>query len=395
MTNMKKRIYGIIARCLTAIVRPRKKHWIFGCNMGKTYGEGPRCIMEYVVNHDPSIRCTWITMNRDVYNYCKEKHIRCYMNISLRGVWEIVKSDVVFTSHSAADIYFSYKRTGRTSLYLIHGQATKASRCAATVGYYINLYGISWLKPSLKKYLGGFFQDGAWAIESDFVSYTSDFVKEQTHYCFPEKVESKILGSPRIDIMFDKKKIYNEFFDQFKDKLIVTYMPTHRLFGKGELSPILFINSPEKQKWLKENNVVILIKQHPNMIPLINEEQNTGTIIDITKYEFDSMIIAANSDVLISDYSSIWLEYIILQRPLAHFIYDDFAIKDQGIFEEMYQYPGINMYYNEEDLFEFVKKCKSDYEKMRPRKETVSLFHKYIDGNSSKRYYDELIKIYR
>lgn len=171
------------------------------------------------------------------------------------------------------------------------------------------------------------------------------------------------------------------------------------MFGKGNLSPMLFSKDIAKIKWLREHNVVILVKQHPTMLTYDVYDKNRGTlhndvVIDITKCGLDPLIVMGNADVLISDYSSAWLEFMVLRRPVAHYIYDDFALKDQGIFEDMYKYPGINMFNNEDDLFTFVQKCAKDYDNMRPKDETMDLFHKYKDGNSAQRVYNYIIKQY-
>lgn len=392
-------LYGIIARSVSAFVKPTKRHWVFGSNMGRTYGDGARCIMEYVSNNDHSITCSWITQNKEVYESCKKEGIRCFLNTSLRGIIEIAKADVVFTTHSARDVRFAYHKNNRLHIYLGHGPSAKASRCAATVGYYYDLYGIEWRKYGLKDWLGHYFIDSFWEEETDLHFYTSDFTLEQTKCCLPSLVKNVALGSPRGDILFDKSKTDVPYFEQFKGKLIVLYMPTHRMFGKGDLSPMLFSKDPEKVEWLRKHNVVILIKQHPTMLTYDTYDKNkkelhSDVIVDVTKCGLDPLVVMGNADVLISDYSSAWLEFMVLQRPLAHYIYDDFASNDQGIFEELYKYPGIYLYNNEENLFSFVQKCATDYDAMKPSDSTVELFHKYKDGNSSQRVYSYIVKNY-
>jgi len=392
-------VYGAIARAISSVIKTKKKHWVFGSNMGHTYGDGSSTIMEYVSKNDSSIRCSWITQSKEVFRECKKNGIRCYMNTSVRGMIEIAKADVVFTTHSARDICFSYHKRNRLHVYLGHGPSAKASRCAATLGYYYDLYGIGWRKFSFKDWLGHYLIDGFWEEETDLHFYTSDFVIEQAKSCLPSSVKNVVLGSPRADIMFNEKKKTVPYFDPYKGKLKMVYMPTHRMFGKGNLSPMLFSKDIAKIKWLREHNVVILVKQHPTMLTYDVYDKNRGTlhndvVIDITKCGLDPLIVMGNADVLISDYSSAWLEFMVLRRPVAHYIYDDFALKDQGIFEDMYKYPGINMFNNEDDLFTFVQKCAKDYDNMRPKDETMDLFHKYKDGNSAQRVYNYIIKQY-
>lgn len=200
---------------------------------------------------------------------------------------------------------------------------------------------------------------------------------------------------PRNDAFFDDMGMKKEKWIQgLEDKFIITYMPTHRKYGKGDLTPIPFIHNKERQQWLREHNIVLLMKQHPNMISKVNEEINTDVLIDITRMCLDPQVVIYHSDVLISDYSSVWLDYLLLRRPLITYLYDDFEDDDAGVnFNVRKDTPG-HLCENEDELFELVKKTYFSYEEMKPSSAILQKFYKNADGNACKRYYMEIIKTY-
>ena len=49
--------------------------------------------------------------------------------------------------------------------------------------------------------------------------------------------------------------------------------------------------------------------------------------------------------------------------------------------------------FSEDELFEMIKRIKVDYDDMRPTDAVVCKFHKYVDGNSCERYFNEIIRM--
>lgn len=386
--------WGVLARFINVLVPAQDKNWIFGSNYGKSYSEGPRNLMRYVVEHDPTVKCVYITHNKDVYRELKAQGIKCEMNFSLKGIYTIAKSDCVFVSHVGNDILYAYKKENRRFYYLMHGQAFKVVLGAVSLNYWQSLKPEQTFTQKLVSLVVQYICHSGNYSDSYFVSACSDFVAQYTRMEFPLQTQIKVLGSPRNDILFDEKQMKHSFFDKLKGKFVISYMPTHRLYGKGEASPVLFINDIVIQQWLRDNNVIILIKQHPNMIPRINDDQSNDVIVDITKMEFDPHLVIYNSNVLITDYSSVWIDFLLLRRPLLFYLYDNFNVDDAGYHYELNDDPAGCICKTQLDLFEQIKRTKYDYEAMCPSDRIVHKYHKFIDGNSSERHYFEIIKKY-
>lgn len=227
----------------------------------------------------------------------------------------------------------------------------------------------------------------------DFVSVTSDYLVKYEQKDLSYKVPVKVLGMPRNDALFDDIRMKSEqWLDNLQGKFIISYMPTHRKYGEGEPSPTIFIDNEEYQNWLRNNNAVVLIKQHPNMVSKLKDVKQSDVIIDITSLGIDPQVCIYHSDILITDYSSVWMDYLLLKRPLVFYYYDDFEKEDAGTHYSINEIKPGHFCYNEEELFELVKKAFLNYDDFRPSERVVNMFHKYVDGQSCKRYFDEITK---
>lgn len=89
-------------------------------------------------------------------------------------------------------------------------------------------------------------------------------------------------------------------------------------------------------QWLIENDVIIVQKAHfvsqqRNELQRERRQQRVITLNEL--YAFEALGAA---DILISDYSSCFFDYLVLNRPIIHFIYDyeSYKRKDRGIYTE-------------------------------------------------------------
>lgn len=374
-------IYGLIARIINLFVPVKPKHWIFGADYGNMYREGSKYLLEYMLEHHKDYHCTFITRNRDVKLLLDNKGIPCEMNFSLRGMIEISQADSIFTCQVINDVYFAYRKKHRSHYYLVHGQPLKKAFFSLDSDKLNNN------KFNLFHYLtlGVSFKDIA------FVSATSNFLKPFMEKDFGYMLPVKILGMPRNDVLFDHKKILSQkWIDDLNEKFVVTYMPTHRKYGNGDISPIPFLQRQDYQQWMRNNNVVLLVKQHPNMIPKLTDVKQSDVIRDITCDCLDPQVCLYHSDVLITDFSSVWMDYLLLRRPILFYFYDNFEQDDAGCHYNIRENPPGYFCTNEDDLFNLIKKTKEDFEAMCPSDQIISKYHKYVDGNSCERYFNTI-----
>lgn len=177
----------------------------------------------------------------------------------------------------------------------------------------------------------------------DYVNHfciCSDFEKNYVMRDFGVK-ESALLatGYPRNDDLYlATEKTKNDFREKFnipEGKKIILYAPTWRETTDGgssyKLAPPIDLN-----KWRKElqDDYVVFLRTHPYTTKLMNV-QFDDFVRDYTNYPVvNDLLIAA--DVLISDYSSISLDYCILCKPMICFGYDyEEYSKSRGFYYDM------------------------------------------------------------
>lgn len=397
--KVKKLLLGMLARSLNAIVPVKRGLWIFGSDYGNMYREGSKYLIEYMLEHHSEYDCRFVTQSRKVYKELASRNIPCVMNLSLRGVWVAARAECVFTTQDGADIVYAFKKHKRRYFYLVHGQSYKIAILALSKTNYRQKAIFTDVNPivgffrKIRAWLSFYFVCDYGCLDSEFVSATSEFLSKWQKNDFGEKMPSIILGMPRNDALFQPRRMRDErWIADADDKLVVSYMPTHRLYGRGAVSPTPFRNRPDIQEWMKKNDVLLVVKNHPNMLRF-NKDMclyESSCIKDITAAGIDPMTVLYHSDALITDYSSVWMDYLLLKRPLIFYIYDDFEHDDVGVYYDIKEERVGHFCYSEDELFGLIKKVKSNYDSMRPNEDVVRKFHKYVDGNSCARYYNEI-----
>ena len=201
------------------------------------------------------------------------------------------------------------------------------------------------------------------------------------------------LGYPRYDVYGEntdrEEKLIRSKVTPDHDAKIVIWMPTFRKTGKPELmggeSEIVYnfdlplLNNAEEltelDRYLKEARVMIVIKRHPYQLRYQCEGNSYSNIKFISNEDLeacgaDLYRLLTRTDALISDYSSVAVDYLLLDKPMAFSLDDYEQYKDSRgfIFENMLDYmPGHHLY-NAEDLKEFIADVSSGADPFREQR---------------------------
>lgn len=234
-------------------------------------------------------------------------------------------------------------------------------------------------------------QDGKYPRSFDVALVPGElFVKTKAYFWNVDEKYILPLGYPRYDWLRKKDEVAQKLLDSYKkfpDSKIVMWMPTFRIDKRGKfnesnsITQFPLIDGINKWKELDELcvklNVILLVKLHPFQseygIPyndFVNIKKIDNQVFDksdVPMYKF-----LALTDALISDYSSIGIDYLIVNRPIS-FTLDDFEeykntrgfiIEDPRIYM-----PGHHLY-TFEKLKEFlsdVSEGKDSYKDQRKR----------------------------
>lgn len=147
----------------------------------------------------------------------------------------------------------------------------------------------------------------------------------------------KIMGLPRNDELVcgdinDKIRNLRKRFSIPEGKRVILYAPTFREYDRVGADCVMKLPI-DLMKWERElgNQYVFLIRAHHAVVKTMNIIDN-DFIKNVSSYPHlnDLMVL---SDMLISDYSSIYFDYSILGKPMLCFSYDyDRYEKERGMY---------------------------------------------------------------
>lgn len=191
------------------------------------------------------------------------------------------------------------------------------------------------------------------------------------------------LGYPRYDVLLSeslKAKKYLEGFRKNNSTKVIIWMPTFRkvtingdypeaMLSKGTALPLLDTEEElSKMNALCEaENITLLIKKHPLQAEYESTNLKLRNIYFINETHLNDEKIQLYevlhyTDALISDYSSISIDYLLLNKPIGFLLNDFKDYKDlRGfIFEDPLIYMPGHHIYNVSDFVKFIKDISMD-----------------------------------
>lgn len=275
------------------------------------------------------------------------------------------------------------KRNGQIILYLSHGAGYKATKGNA----------VELMKTPF-----------------DFMTATGNISgKIMSEFWHSDENKLRYLGYSRNDYFFSNtdeiKSTLNKKYRILNYKKIILWMPTFRKSKSKELSedyldagtglPLLESECKiyEFNEFLRAEKLLLVLKVHPLQaeLPVFEKEFSNILILhneDLSDLGIQLYQFVATTDALITDYSSISVDYMLLNRPIIYTL-DDYREyeKSRGIIPEnaielMKGYHVYNISELRDALLDIAQE-KDIY--AAERKEIINQFHSFVDGNSSKR----------
>ncbi|SHM79914.1 CDP-glycerol glycerophosphotransferase, TagB/SpsB family [Anaerosporobacter mobilis DSM 15930] len=308
-------IYGL------SFLIPRKKDiWLLGSTFGRRFADNPRYFYLYLNQfQNENVKAIWISKNKKVINFLNENGYEAYYARNIKGIWYCLRAKVYLYDNYSKDISF-WLSGGAIKINMWHGIPLKKIQMD-NVHDKVRHPDNVWNK---FKYRLRRLSDEK---PSDYVLTTSEELRNifasafRTNHVLP-------IGYPRNDIInsnqienildFDEKKYLNTIESRSFSKTLL-YMPT---FRDSEIKFFDKMDMIDLKEYLKLENVLLLIKLHPKSKlekEFINLECKNICVIESS---LDPYVFLPYADVLITDYSSIYFDYLLLNRPLIFFNYD-------------------------------------------------------------------------
>ena len=239
------------------------------------------------------------------------------------------------------------------------------------------------------------------AIKFDYFISPSKFCTEKFTSAFNLKNLNKEnifieKGYPRNDYLFnykksDVKKIKKKLNIPLNKKVIL-YAPTFRDNQVNENGYTYnVVLDFEKLKKEISDEYVVLFRAHYFIANKFNFDKYNGFVYNVSKYE-DINELYIISDLLITDYSSVFFDFANLKRPELFYMYDydDYKNNLRDFYISLKELPG-PIVQSEEELIGEIKKIDSYNKKYKIKYENFNKKYNYLDdGNSAKRVVEEI-----
>lgn len=310
---------------ISFLVPRNKKVWLYGSTFGKRFADNPKYFYLYMSqHHKEDIRSIWISRDREIVRKLKEKHYEAYFIKSFKGFFYSLIGAVYLYDNYTKDI--SFWLSGRAmKVNLWHGIPLKKINMD-------NLYDkvrhprnkVEKVKYALRRISD--------ERPSHYVLTTSKLLTNIFSSAF-DTDNVIVAGYPRNDVLISdiiKKEITSldgtiQWIEEKKSEgsQIIIYMPT---FRDSETSLFKTVRFNELNDFLNKHDMILCVKAHPKSIinNTLKQMQNNHKFsnVKVIDANVDPYELISFADQLITDYSSIYFDYLLLNRPIIFFPYD-------------------------------------------------------------------------
>ncbi|MFX1393998.1 MAG: CDP-glycerol glycerophosphotransferase family protein [Promethearchaeota archaeon] len=345
---------------------------VFGSTNGQAFAGNPKIIFEYLCKHS-NYQCVWITGSETIFRDLKKRHYNVVLNKNIIKTIKTLKAaKYIFISHGFGDIFYIDFSPSSRLIHLAHGISFKKG------GHDLETTFMPFVEKMMNAKL---------VNHMNLLIDSSDETKrhKMSRFNLPSD-RIAITGYPRNDILINHTK---ELDNHIKKKLgikkdydVILYAPTFRDY---KYKPPLTEEFLEKlERFLLEKKKFFLYKPHPFTQNV--DLSNYKNVISIER-NVDILDLLIISDVLITDYSSVFYDYLLTMRPIIFFAED--LEKYTEVRDFYYDYesfiPG-PLVRSGDELIQVLKNFDQWESKFREKRKLMrDQFNKYHDGRSTER----------
>ena len=361
------RVFSFILKFIGIFCKTDNKLILFNSFGGAKFDDSPKAIYDYMVSSNKynDYKLVWALDNPKLV---ENKNVKVVKNTTIKFFITALKAKYWITN-SSMERGLKFKKKNTIYINTWHGTALKKlGRDTNSVGKF---------KTS---------KADIFYVQSQ---YDIDIFTRAFNW---DKNKIRLVGLPRNDELCNVKK---EEIAKIKkklnlplDKKIILYAPTFREYNYD--SNGCFIAPPiniDKWKEKLSENYIVLFRAHYEVNKVLNIKDD-GFIFNYTDYPCLNDLLKI-SDVLISDYSSIMIDYSILERPIFSYTYDyeEYSEK-RGLYLDLNKVLPNGIQKDEDSLLEKISNC--DFEK--EKRKTKKFKEKFVEkcGEASK-YIDKII----
>ncbi|MDY0409442.1 bifunctional glycosyltransferase family 2 protein/CDP-glycerol:glycerophosphate glycerophosphotransferase [Virgibacillus soli] len=309
--STKRRFNIFLYRRFFSQMKMSERLVVFESFAGKSYSDNPKYIYEYMTKQNMNFKFVWILNGKKKLPgsaiQVKRFSIRYFYYFARAKYW---------VSNSRLPKYLD-KREGAFYLQTWHG--TPLKRLAQ------DMDAVYMPGTNTQRYKRNFYeQSRRW----DYLISPNPYSTKVFRQAFLFNKEMLEHGYPRNDILYQKnnQKDIMKLKRKLKipvDKKVILYAPTWRddeFYGKGAYKFNLKLELDTLQQHISKDYVIIL-RLHYLIAEHIDLTGYEDFVFEFTSHD-DIAELYLISDILITDYSSVFFDYANLKRPILFFTYD-------------------------------------------------------------------------
>ena len=389
-----KNLLRVCVKVKSGFLKRDPNLWVFGEWMGNRICDNSLYFVNYIAQNHPEIKPVWIS-KKNVDTILLDPSVHRVEMDTTESQEVLKRAGVAIMNQGRVDfsVGADFNCDGAITVNLWHGVPWKLigadmARNQKNIQKIKTVYAHWIQKPTLT------------------VALSEDFAQIIGRAFFVKDGNVIRTGYPRNSIFYNSEtmekcrtKAMNLLYAQglavTDNTKIITYMPTFRDNTQDVFSFKKLDNDPKLCAILQKHNAVIVQRAH-----FVSSQRNAETVkTDNSRItaldEISSQELLAATDLLITDYSSCFFDYLVLDRPIIHYLYDYeyYANEDRGLYYKKEDVVCGDVAVNEDELLRFLDENLNAPEKNATlRKERKEKYMTYESKDGCRIIYEEILK---
>ncbi|MED4130209.1 CDP-glycerol glycerophosphotransferase family protein [Shouchella miscanthi] len=361
----------------------RKKLVVFESFSGKQYSCNPRAIYEYMRDANLDYELVW-SVNKNHKKKFSDNHIPHVERLSLKWFLLMARARYWVTNSRMPNWINKPNHT----IYVQTWHGTPLKRLVSDMEH-VRMPGTT-----KEKYVENFHKE---ARQWDYLLSPNSYSTEIFKRAFQFSNEVLQMGYPRNDILVtgnseENIKHIREKFTIPNEKKVLLYAPTwrdHQNSGPGSYHFDLKLDLKKLQEVLG-HEYILMLRMHSFISEKLNVQDMDDFVLDVSEYhDINELYLVA--DMLITDYSSVFFDYAILNRPIIFFAYDLEEYRDdiRGFYFPLEEKAPGPIVQTTDELLEVIQTMQGSNENFN---QFTAQFCSLEDGGATKRVVDAVFE---
>lgn len=321
-------LYFAALRRLAALVPKKKGLWLLGSWGGNRFSSSTKYLFLHLNKHPQGREAVWITGNPRVAEILRSGGLPVALKNSPRGRWLSLRAEVIFVSNEIYDVNPGFA-DGAVFVQCFHH--VLPIKYMMRGDHKLNNQEIR-LLPSLRRVRMLLNRPHALRKPDYYVTSSKWMAREVTSKMLgsePDRI--LVTGFPRTDPILTPDLQSTAYLHSLVGDLdlpggprVIYYLPTHRDHDP-QFNPFDHgLDEAGLEELLERAGAVLIIRFHPRDMQLRNQrfKASSRRIIKEPEGHQDPYSILKQAAVLITDYGSIFSDFLVLDRPIIFANFD-------------------------------------------------------------------------